>query len=175
MSAHTRVLSIPKQDITVANPPTLLLLVDKLLRDLDHSVSDVGDADAEGVCVSGSDGHTESPPGCSEGRGEDTHEVEPTMEFLRKAYPLLDRWMRWLLVTQRPGAEGWGGQTKRAPLGAFQVHTSMIPVHVTTFYRCVYYHTSYAIINITHSLGGISEPVFSETRGGAHTTTKWRL
>eukprot|EP00904_Undaria_pinnatifida_P001887 jgi/Undpi1/1169/HiC_scaffold_10.g04631.m1 len=107
------------QDITVANPPTLLLLVDKLLRDLpisDNSHSD--DADAE-VCVLGTSGRTESPPGCSEagegGRG-DVGEMEA---FLIKAYPALDLWMRWLLVTQRPGAEGWGGQTK-APLGAFQ-------------------------------------------------------
>ena len=110
--------------------------MDKLLRDLANSVDDEGDADAE-VCVSGRNGHPESPPGCSEAQGEGGHELKATAEFLRKAYPLLDRWMRWLLVTQRPGAEGWGGQTKRAPLGAFQVHilyvllqfTAVCPTH----------------------------------------------
>lgn len=96
----------------MANPPTLLLLVDSLLRGLPEPPSGEGSAPGVEVCAVGAERNTAaSPPGCA-----------TALEgFLRKAYPLLDLWMRWLLITQRPGATGWGGQTKEAPLGAFQV------------------------------------------------------
>lgn len=106
------------QDISVANPPTLFLLVDSLLRGLPEPTRSDGSTASPKVCTVQADGDREaSPQGCSTAPvGGDQLE-----EFLRKAFPLLDLWMRWLLISQRPGATGWGGQAKGAPLGAFQV------------------------------------------------------
>lgn len=109
------------QDISVANPPTLLLLVDSLLRDLPEPTSDNGNTASPIVFTVHADGDRPAPPqGCS--TPPLAGDQEPVLEeFLRTAYPLLDLWVRWLLITQRPGATGWGGQAKGAPLGAFQV------------------------------------------------------
>lgn len=107
----------------MANPPTFLLLVDSLLRGLEAAKANgERDARAQGVCTEESGGGTaSSPPTCwRASRGGDPG-LESTMAFLRKAHPLLDQWMRWLLITQRPAAKGWGGQGKAAPCGAFQV------------------------------------------------------
>ena len=110
------------QDISVANPPTLLLLVDSLLRGLPEPAGGEESAPGPEACAAEAKGDIEAPPqegaaAAAEGSGRQK-ELEG---FLRKAYPLLDLWMRWLLITQRPGATGWGGQAKGAPLGAFQV------------------------------------------------------
>eukprot|EP00752_Nemacystus_decipiens_P007415 g6630.t3 len=108
------------QDISVANPPTLLLLVDSLLLSLPDPASGEDTAPSAEVCAEGAAGDKAASP-----QDRPTAAVEGIQDmglesFLRKAYPLLDLWMRWLLITQRPGATGWGGQAKGAPLGAFQ-------------------------------------------------------
>lgn len=101
----------------VANPPTLLLLVDGIL-------GCVADKQCERVIAEGS-------RRCSEDDDMRCHatahslkcaeEREVGLQFLRKTFPLLDRWAQWYLITQRPGAEGWGGTGSRSPVGAFQV------------------------------------------------------
>ncbi|CAM9340838.1 unnamed protein product, partial [Hapterophycus canaliculatus] len=114
------------QDISVANPPTLLLLVESLLHGLSDPES--GESSTAQVDVCAADVGKDVPvssAGCSTTpmKDEQVQEQEQEQElrvFLRKAYPLLDSWIRWLLITQRPGATGWGGQAKEAPLGAFQ-------------------------------------------------------
>lgn len=60
-------------------------------------------------------------PICASNPPVDESGLEATMQFLTKAQPLLDQWMRWMLVTQRPGAKGWGGTANGSPVGAFQV------------------------------------------------------
>lgn len=107
------------QDISVANPPTLLLLVDSLVRGL-PGPTNAGECSTPraGVCAVGAEGDAPPQQGLTAGSGEGDPELA---EFLRKAHPLLDLWMRWLLITQRPGATGWGGQADGVPVGAFQV------------------------------------------------------
>eukprot|EP00903_Cladosiphon_okamuranus_P008249 g7940.t1 len=108
------------QDISVANPPTLLLLVDNLLHDLRGPASGEGSAPSAEACTAEAKGDTlASSQGCAAAAigGDRQQELG---DFLRKAHPLLDLWLRWLLITQRPGVEGWGGQVKGVPLGAFQ-------------------------------------------------------
>lgn len=104
------------QDVAVANPPTLLMVVDSLLvsamegdmgGDGEPSMRLAPTCEAEGASEAG---------GSRDGEGLDT-----VLDFLGKSQPLLDEWMRWLLVTQRPGAKGWGQQGSRSPIGAFQV------------------------------------------------------
>lgn len=114
--------SICKQDISVANPPTFLLLVDKLLGDFAEPSS----AHNKGILEScmAEDNQTGLSDGCFVTPTTSGHERESKMEFFRKAHPLLDQWIQWLLVTQRPGAKGWGGGTGKAPPGAFQVRAS---------------------------------------------------
>ncbi|CAM9649573.1 unnamed protein product [Ectocarpus sp. 13 AM-2016] len=109
------------QDVSVANPPTLLLVVEKLLSDLPERSSDEDSTPATETCTAEADADAAgaSSRGCSRVGDKQAQELE-LGEFLRKAYPVLDLWIRWLLITQRPGATGWGGQAKRAPLGAFQ-------------------------------------------------------
>lgn len=134
------------QDISVANPPTLLLLVDSLLRGLPEPASGEGNsAPSAGVCAAQAEGDTAaSPEGCAAAPigGDGDKELE---EFLRKAYPLLDLWMRWLLITQRPGATGWGGQAKGAPLGAFQVAllSRRYMLELAFLLCCVFFARSY--------------------------------
>lgn len=99
--------------------------MDSLLRGLPEPANGEGNdapthSSAE-VCATEPEGDTAaSPRGCTTAPigGDGEKDLEG---FLRKAYPLLDLWMRWLLITQRPGATGWGGQANGAPLGAFQV------------------------------------------------------
>ncbi|CAM9775634.1 unnamed protein product [Ectocarpus fasciculatus] len=107
------------QDVSVANPPTFLLLVERLLRDLPERSINEDNTPAAETCTADADAAEASSQGCSRVGGKQAQELE-LGEFLRKAYPVLDLWIRWLLITQRPGATGWGGQAKRAPLGAFQ-------------------------------------------------------
>ena len=113
-----------QKDVAVANPPTLLLLVDSLLRDLAEPSGERNDADASAeVCSAEGGDRSGSRAGRPASPTWDRTARESTVEFLRKAHPVLDQWVRWLLITQRPGAQGWGGQAKDspAPVGAFQV------------------------------------------------------
>lgn len=103
----------------MANPPTLLLLVDTLLHGLPDTAINNGNASVE-VCAD-VEGGVSMEPTCASNPPVDRGEFEATVQFLTKAQPLLDQWMRWMLVTQRPGAKGWGGTEKGSPLGAFQV------------------------------------------------------
>lgn len=117
-------ISVLLQDVSVANPPTLLLLVERLLSDLPERSSDGDSTPATETCTAEADADAAgaSSQGCSSVGDKQAEELE-LGEFLRKAYPVLDLWIRWLLITQRPGATGWGGRAKRSPLGAFQVIT----------------------------------------------------
>lgn len=105
-----------RQGISVANPPTLLLLVDRLLQGIGSGKSNGMGHDPE-IKVYEKDASTTCEAG---GDGEGGH-IDPTLEFLTRIKAPLDEWMRWLLTTQRPGAQGWGGQDSRSPMGAFQV------------------------------------------------------
>lgn len=109
----------------MANPPTLLLLVESLLSGLsDPESGENSTAEAHFCAAKVDEDESASSRGCSTTpiKGEQEQEQEQELRvFFRKAYPLLDSWIRWLLITQRPGAAGWGGQAKDAPLGAFQV------------------------------------------------------
>lgn len=107
--------------MSVANPPTLLLLVERLLRDLPERSSDEDSTPATETCIAEADADAAEALPQGRSRVGDKQEELELGEFLRKAYPVLDLWIRWLLITQRPGATGWGGQAKMAPLGAFQV------------------------------------------------------
>lgn len=92
-----------------------------MLRGLPEPASSKGSTAGAEACTVQADGdRAASPQGCFTLHvgGDQQPGLE---EFLRKAYPLLDLWIRWLLITQRPGATGWGGQAKGTPLGAFQV------------------------------------------------------
>lgn len=106
----------PRQGISVANPPTLLLLVDRLLQGIGSGKSNGRGHDPEiHVCKK------ESSMTCEAGDDGEGEHINPTLEFLTRIKAPLDEWMRWLLTTQRPGAQGWGGQDSRSPMGAFQV------------------------------------------------------
>lgn len=100
--------------------------MESLLGDLPVRGEDLQE-NAAGVCTgTGDTSESDTPGGCSAVAAEleDDDDEEGTAlakAFLRRSHPLLDRWMQWLLITQRPGAKGWGGQAKRVPLGAFQV------------------------------------------------------
>ncbi|CAM9998696.1 unnamed protein product [Choristocarpus tenellus] len=116
------------QDISVANPPTLLLLVERLLRDVegvmerkrvrdggsqdDQPPADREDKVQDGVCVEVGGGR-KGGGNCTTGRDK------TTVQFLQQVYPLLEQWLHWLLITQRPGGGGRGGDVG-APEGAFQ-------------------------------------------------------
>lgn len=108
-----------QQGVDVANPPTLLLLVDSLLQNLSDAASNHGSASPH-TCAR-AEGAVPANPTCAPGTTTGGGDSEITLQFLAKAQPLLDKWMRWLLVTQRPGAKGWGGTESESPVGAFQV------------------------------------------------------
>lgn len=108
-----------QQGVNVANPPTLLLLVDSLLQYFSDAASNQGSSSAH-TCAR-AEGAVTTDSTCASGTPAGGGDSEMTLQFLAKAQPLLDQWMRWLLVTQRPGAKGWGGTESESPVGAFQV------------------------------------------------------
>ncbi|CAM9169154.1 unnamed protein product [Discosporangium mesarthrocarpum] len=131
------------QDVNVANPPTLLLLVEHLLKDMATRSGEEGRGTGTRRVIQartgdggGGEGDRLKLPlpldpgglmevcentqgarggGRSSGSGECTApEFSSTLlDFLRQAHPLLDQWLRWLLVTQRPGGVGGGGGGRR--------------------------------------------------------------
>ena len=79
--------------MTVANPPTFLLVFEKILRlDKDHKQCSIS-LDEEGD---------------SQG-----HPVELRESFLRASWPRLESWVRWLMTSQIgpvPGSFRWRGR-----------------------------------------------------------------
>ncbi|CAM9798353.1 unnamed protein product, partial [Phaeothamnion confervicola] len=95
------------QDISVANPPTLLLLAERLLDSL-------GSDNATSVTnLTSLAGFAAAARGDSGSGGSENSMAPLVLQFLSSAAPALDRWIQWLLHTQRP--EG-----QPPPLGAFQ-------------------------------------------------------
>lgn len=123
------------QDVTVANPPTLLLLVESLLQGMNETMNG---SSAAGARFCGKTGSEAAWSECTANSPSESGEVDATVKFLRKAHPLLDQWMRWLLITQRPGAKGWGDQENGPPLGAFQVRKIRIDARCFECWDCIF-------------------------------------